>query len=66
MKQESDLRYIPKLPGHNSGKRKDIYTHIVQIIINKTFSYSLIWNVNVNLYMRYNPMSWVIQSLGGM
>ena len=50
MKQESDLRYIQKLPGHNSSKRKDIYTHIFQII-NKTLGYSLIWNVNPNLYL---------------
>ena len=29
----------------------------------KTLGYSLIWNVNPNLYSRNNPMSWVIQSL---
>ena len=30
---------------------------------NKTLGYSLIWNVNPNLYSRNNPMSWVIHSL---
>lgn len=29
----------------------------------KTLGYSLMWNVNPNLYSRYNPMSWVIESL---
>ena len=29
----------------------------------KAMGYPLIWNVNSNLYMRYNPNNWVIESL---
>ena len=32
----------------------------------KILGYSLIWNVNQNLYIRYNPKSWVIELLGNI
>jgi len=57
IEQKNDLRYIPKLPEHNSNKIKDIYTHLFQIIINKTLNYSLISEINPNLYNWDNPTS---------
>jgi len=29
LEQETDLRYIQKLSGHNSSKPREIYTHVL-------------------------------------
>jgi len=57
IEQENDLHYIPKLPRHNSGKIKEIYTHIFQRI-NKTLGYSQMLDKNPNLYHRNKTNKW--------
>jgi len=35
LEQKTDLSYIQKLPGHNSSKTTEIYTHVSKKAIDK-------------------------------